>query len=390
MDADFVLPPTGTGPLTGVRFAVKDVFDIAGCTAGAGCASYARGRPAAVSTAPAIQRLLAAGAELRGITVTEEMMFGVLGQSLHGSPPPNPLARDRLPGGSSSGSASAVAAQLCEAALGTDTGGSVRVPASFCGICGMRPGRGQVSTEGVVPLAPRFDTVGWFARDPGTLAVVGNLLLGQGASAPPDWNCVWVPDEMTDKLASGLRMQVLDSASALADRLRIPLERAPLGSGPADWGPIYKVLQSLETTRVHGAWTQSAKAELGPLATARFAAAAQVTEAERPAAEAALDILARQVLTRLSGGTLLVAPTTPGPAPLRTAPASDLDAIRLKVLSRTAFSGLLGLAELSLPALGRPGAPVGLSLIAPPGTERALLGIGELALRWLVARATAM
>src|SRR5215470_1021174 len=171
------------GPLTGLTFAAKDLFDVEGQPTGGGNPDWARWRPVPDKHAWAVQRLLDAGATLIGKTVTDEVSLGILGENAFDGTPLNPKARDRVPGGSSSGSASAVAQSLCDFALGTDTGGSVRVPASFCGLYGIRPTHGRLNLAGMLPQAPSSDTTGWFARDAETFARVSAVLLGEAPAA---------------------------------------------------------------------------------------------------------------------------------------------------------------------------------------------------------------
>lgn len=371
VDAALTLPPSGRGPLDGLVFAVKDVFDIAGRVAAAGSPAFAATRRPAVATAPAILRLLAAGARLRGVTVTEELMFGVLGQGA--GAPANPRAPERLAGGSSTGSAVAVAAGDCDVALGTDTGGSVRVPASFCGLWGLRPTHGAVPLEGVVPLAPRFDTVGWFARTPERLAAVGEVLLPPAPPVAPA--ALWLPPEASAGLYPALAAALEARAVALARLLALPLEREGLGSGPADWLAAWKVLQGLDCWLVYGGWIETARPALGPVAARRFAAIGRLTTADATPAEAVRAALAGRVLPRLGAGRVLLMPTTPGPAPRRDAGDATLEAARAAILGRTALAGMLGLPELSAPWLEEDGLPVGLSLIGPPGADAALCAL---------------
>src|SRR5256885_2590049 len=167
------------GPLTGLTFAAKDLFDVAGHPTGGGNPDWARQNPVPTRHAWAVQRLLDAGATLIGKTITDEVSLGILGENPFDGTPLNPKAPDRVPGGSSSGSASAVAQGLCDVALGTDTGGSVRVPASFCGLYGIRPTHGRLDLTGMMAQAPSSDTTGWFARDAKTFARVSEVLLGE-------------------------------------------------------------------------------------------------------------------------------------------------------------------------------------------------------------------
>ena len=369
-DAAVSLAPTGCGVLDGLTFAAKDVFDVAGRVASAGCPAFAAIHSPAPTTAPVIQRLRAAGARLVGMTVTEELMFGVLGQGVDA--PRNPVAPDRLVGGSSSGSAAAVAGGHCDFALGTDTGGSVRVPASFCGLYGLRPSYGSVSIEGVVPLAPRFDTVGWLARTPERLAAIGRVLLPECAAAPQP-KAIWMPPETTEGLDPTLVAEITLLAEALAENLKVPLETQPIGLGPADWGMAWKALQGRACWETHGAWIKTCLPPLGSVASRRFAAARAVSATEIVAGEKIVGKLQRSVLPRLRTGWLLVMPTTPCPAPRRSAPEAVLEAARSTILSRTALAGLLGLPELSAPLISQDDLPVGLSLIGPSGADVALL-----------------
>src|ERR1700726_2396199 len=167
------------GPLSGLSFAAKDLFDVAGHPTGGGNPDWAKSNPVPTRHGWAVQRLLDAGAKLIGKTITDEVSLGIVGENPFYGTPINSRAPDRVPGGSSSGSAAAVAAGLCDTALGTDTGGSVRVPASFCGLYGIRPTHGRLDLAGMLPQAPSSDTTGWFARDAATFARVSSVLLGE-------------------------------------------------------------------------------------------------------------------------------------------------------------------------------------------------------------------
>ena len=180
----FSIAGAAAGPLAGLTFAVKDAIDLAGFRTGAGNPDWSRTHPPATATAPAVQAVLDAGASVVGKTITDELTFSLNGQNIHYGTPINPRAPGRIPGGSSSGSAVAVAGELVDFALGTDCGGSVRAPASYCGIFGMRPSHGRISTDGVFPLAPSFDTVGWFCREtPNCLSALVEFCSATGTTA---------------------------------------------------------------------------------------------------------------------------------------------------------------------------------------------------------------
>ncbi|HEY9212636.1 MAG TPA: amidase family protein, partial [Ancylobacter sp.] len=198
-DNNVTRPGAAQGPLHGLTFAAKDVFDVEGTRTGFGHPTWLATHPAATETATVISTLLEAGASLTGRTISDELCYSIAGENSHYGTPTNPRAPDRLPGGSSSGSAAAVAAELVDFALGTDCGGSVRVPASYCGLFGLRPTHGRIPLDGVSRFAPRFDTVGWFARDAAMLKRVSEVLLGGTLGVGFD------------------RMIVLDDAFARAD-----------------------------------------------------------------------------------------------------------------------------------------------------------------------------
>src|ERR1700716_214509 len=188
------------GPLAGLTFAAKDLFDVAGVPTGGDNHDWPTGRPLPTRHAWAVQTLLDAGATLIGKTITDEVSLGILGENPFDGTPVNSAAPDRVPGGSSSGSAAAVTAGICDTALGTDTGGSVRVPASFCGLYGIRPTHGRLDVAGMLPQAPTSDTTGWFARDAATFARVSAVMLGEA-----------IPDQLPQHLV------VATDAFALAD-----------------------------------------------------------------------------------------------------------------------------------------------------------------------------
>src|SRR5215212_7536838 len=173
----FTLPSTNDGPLRGLGFAVKDLIDVAGHPTGCGNPSWLATPPPAIVSAVCVEQLLAAGAQCEGKTITDEFAFSLLGENHHYGTPLNPAAPARVPGGSSNGSASAVACGLVDFALGTDTCGSVRVPASNCGIWGWRPSHGLISVAGVMPFSPTLDTVGVFTRSAELLQRIAAVLL---------------------------------------------------------------------------------------------------------------------------------------------------------------------------------------------------------------------
>ena len=362
---------SGAGPLAGLAFAVKDLIDVAGSVTGCGNPDWRRSHAPALRTAPTVEALLAAGASLLGKTVTDELAFSLEGANAHDGTPINPLCPERLPGGSSSGSAVAVAAGLADFALGTDTGGSVRVPASFCGVPGFRPSHGAVSLTGVMPFAPSYDTVGWFARDGSILARVGSILLGS-ATVPPPRRRLLARDAFA-LCDSGCAAPLLAAARSLGVEDEIML----FDSDEASWLEAYRVLQGAEIWSSLGPWITETRPNLGTAIAARFADAATITpELVRRFAPLRRRIAAT-LETLLPPGTALVMPTTPAIAPLKSAPAIELDEFYRRALTLTSVAGHAGLPQLVLPLAEQAGCPLGLSLLAGRNEDASLLALAE-------------
>lgn len=361
------------GPLSGLRFAAKDLFDVAGKVTSYGHPDWARTHPVASGTAPAVAALLEAGASLVGKTKTVELAFGLTGENVWHGTPRNPAAPDRFPGGSSCGSAAAVADGAADLALGSDTGGSVRIPASYCGLYGLRPSFGAVSLAGARALAPSFDTAGWFARDAAMMARVGDVLLpggGGGALAP-----LLRVEEAWDGADPAVAAALLPTLGALEARLgaALPIRIAPEGLAALHAG--FRALQGQEAWATLGGWVTETKPRFGPGVAERFEFAARVQPSDAAAGRLMRRALQARLRPLLAGGAVLAYPTSPCPAPLLTSSIAEQDGVRARTISITAIAGLCGLPELTIPAGRADGAPVGLSLVAAPGRDRALLAL---------------
>jgi amidase len=358
------------GPLRGLTFAVKDVFDLAGHRTGNGNPVWLETHPPATRTASSVERLLAAGAQMIGKTHTDEMTYSLNGENVHYGTPTNPRARGRIPGGSSSGSAVAVAGGLADFALGTDCGGSIRLPASYCGIFGIRPTHGLVPADGVVDLAASFDTVGWFARDAQTLRRVGEVLLPTTPFAPKrlliaDDAFAFVGPEVSAALAAAVgRLK-----AALADHRHVRV----YASEPAAWSGIFRVLQGSEIWRRHGDWIEAHNPSFGPGIAERFRWARTIDPAEVERLRPQREAVARRMAELLGGDALLCLPTAPGIAPKLATPPDELEVFRARAFGLLSIAGLARLPQVALPLATMGGCPLGLSLIGPSGCDRGLL-----------------
>ncbi|MCR2807629.1 amidase [Paenibacillus soyae] len=378
------LEPTAAGPLSGLTFAVKDVFHIAGETAGAGNPDWLRTHGPASKHAAVIGRLLENGARMEGTTITDELMYSINGENVHYGTPRNPNAPGRIPGGSSSGSAVAAAAGLADFAVGTDTGGSVRVPASYCGVYGIRPSHGAVSVEGLIPLAPSFDTVGWMARDPETMLRVGRALLPQTEAATEQEHAQPVVTRHGfGRLLLARDMWALsdactsDALSSCLPALRelIPtvqdVEIAP--EGFSVWMNAFRILQGSEIWEQHGGWLESVRPSFGPGIAERFRWIGTIGEDKRTAASLVRRKASRRMAELMDESTLIIAPTVPSIAPPLNGSGEAVERRRSQTLQLSCVAGLSGLPQVTLPLQGEGRMPIGLSFIAARGQDLRLL-----------------
>lgn len=363
-----------SGPLHGLTFGLKDLYDVAGHRTGFGSPDWLVTHEPATHTASVATRLLAAGATMVGKTHTEEMAFSLSGENAHYGTPINPAAPDRIPGGSSSGSAAAVAGGLVDFAIGSDTGGSVRGPASFCGVYGIRPTHGRIALDGVCPLAPMFDTCGWFARDAALFARLGDVLLGGRAGTP---GRLLVADDAFGAAMPGIADALLPAVQRMTNAYG-SAEHVQLSEhGLSAWYEVFRVLQFADIWATHQEWIARVHPTFGAQIAPRFAAAAAVTSeqvtmmtAERARIRERLDAL-------LVDRAVLVVPTMPDIAPLRSESEAGLEDYRNRAIRLLCMAGLAGLPQLSIPGSTRLGAPLGLSLVGPPGSDRSLIALAQ-------------
>ena len=384
----FDLSSLESGHLDGLRFAVKDVIDVAGWKTGCGNPTWRDSHPTAVAHALCVEQLLQAGACCVGKTICDELAFSLLGENHFYGTPLNAKATDRVPGGSSSGSASAVACGLVDFALGTDTGGSTRVPASNCGILGFRPSHGLISVAGVNPLAPSFDTVGILARDTSVLARVAMVLLSCAPSSAAKL-------EQIHLINDAFALADVDVQTALSEPVRYlrdffgervqevslrDLTADEAGGDFATWAETFCVIQWAEIKSCLGAWIADAKPEFGPDIAASFELPNQLDRRRIAAAARRREQYFESLRGFLGPNDLLCVPTTPAVAPRKGNPPSRSSigsGYYPRTLALTSLAGIGRLPQVSLPIAEVSGVPVGLSLLARHGRDRLLLQVAK-------------
>ncbi|KAG7969128.1 hypothetical protein I3843_07G015500 [Carya illinoinensis] len=339
----FLLQPSSSPhelPLNSLTFAIKDIFDVDGYVTGFGNPDWLRTHAAATSTAPAVLAVLRGGATCIGKTVMDEMAYSINGVNIHYGTPRNPCVPDRIPGGSSSGSAVAVGAKLVDFALGTDTGGSVRVPASYCGILGFRPSHDAISTAGVTPMAQSFDTVGHLLKH----AILGDYVKDKVPSLKP-----FLSGGKADQEHNIPPLAALSSARQLLQRYEFKIN--------------------------HGEWVSTVKPDLGPEISERVLAALKTTDVNVDICHSVKTELRAALIALLGDFGVLAIPTVPGPPPkLQTDPA-PLEAFCAKAFSLLSIAGLSGFCQVSIPLGLYDNLPVAISLLAKHGSDGFLLNL---------------
>ena len=367
----------GDGPLAGLSFASKDIFDVAGHVTGGGNPAWRATHNPAEANAWVVQQLVDSGAELAGKTITDELTRGIFGENVHYGAPVNPRAPGRVPGGSSSGSASAVAGELVDFALGSDTGGSVRVPASFCGLYGLRPTHGRIPRGGMLLQAPSYDTIGWFARDAETFQRVGTVLLGSDVAPALPKHLVIAEDAFD--LAEPETRVALTAATEIIGSLFDSVTTVRLSpTSLTEWSNQQQILQSREAWESVREWIDRVNPAFSFEVSDRYVMARSVTDAQVVSAQAGREAVVARMNEIFQGGQNVVClPTTVGPAPLKGQAVSERHELRLRNSALTSIAGNTGRPQISLPLAEVGGLPVGLSLLGDRGSDEALMALAR-------------
>lgn len=379
------IEPYRQGRLSGLKFAVKDLMDIAGYPTSCGNPDWLASHPPAVINAVCVDQLLSEGATCIAKAVTDQLAFSLQGENYFYGSPLNPKAPERVSGGSSSGSASAVAQGLCDFAIGTDTGGSVRVPASNCGIWGWRSSHGLISVAGVNPFSPTFDTVSFFASEFSVLKEVGKTFyssLGTNTSNKPRIYVIKEAWELADQAVCASLQESVEALKKIGDLNEISIREIDKESnldGMSNWLKTYNSVQRAEIWSCLGSWVESQKPEFGPLTAANFELSKNESRTELAEHCMRRDLYFRRLLSFLSDSDFICIPTAPCIAPVK----GSLPANREKgdyyprALSLTSIAGIGRLPQISMPVAMSDGAPIGLSLIGRTGNDEGLFSLVE-------------
>jgi amidase len=360
-----------SGALSGLTLAVKDLFDIKGYPTGAGSPTVLAQSGIKTRTAPVVKALLDTGARFVGKTHTDELAFSLNGKNAHFGAPVNPAAPERITGGSSSGSMAAVAGRLADIALGSDTGGSVRAPASYGGLFGIRPSHGRLSLKRAWPLAESFDTAGFFARDGETFARVAEVLFGKDRVTLPERPRLLLADDLFAQAVPEAERILRNAVQRIVPLLGQPQSvRAVRDMDALYWA--FRWLQGREAWTADGPMIERFAPPLGPGVAERFAFGRSVSDAEVARGEAVRRDFRARLAKLLGQDGVLLLPTVPDIAPLVSAGESELDDFRNRALRLLCLAGLSGFPQISIPVAHRDDAPLGLSVIGPKGSDKSL------------------
>lgn len=390
-------PPAARLPLSGLTFAVSDNFDVKGYTSGYGSADWKRTHEATSNTAEVVKTMLRNGATCVGRTVMGQLGFGILGENKNYGTPINPQKPSYVPGGSSSGSAVAVAAQIVDFALGTDTVGCVRVPAAFCGILGFRPSHGLVSTVGVLPNSQSLDTVGWFASDPSVLLRLGHALLRFNPLEPKRTRRIIIADDLFQfsKIPLQRTVSVLSKAMDKLSGYQTP-KHIQFGQYIASDVPSLKLLceestnkQTATTLKAlssamlflqrhqfkinHEEWVKSIKPKLGPDISNRVWAAINTTQENVKSLYKVKEEMLAAIRSLLKDDGILIIPTVSDPPLKLNYKKSLLDEFSDRTYALLGIANMSGGCQVTVPLGKHDDSPVSISLIASHGNDKFLL-----------------
>jgi len=369
------VPHSASGALAGLTLAVKDIFQVSGYRNGWGTPTRLQEAEIDVETQSSVQKMLDAGARILGKSQCEELCFSLTGINAHYGAPVNSAAPERVTGGSSSGSVSLIAGGVVDIATGSDTGGSVRAPASYCGLVGLRTTHGRIPLDRTMPLASSFDCFGWFAKDMATYCAVGDVLLDDDASDVKLRRLVGSPELDSMLLADEDYLSFAKGAELVEKHFDMErdFQNLPFDLDRSYWA--FRICQAYEAWQSLGDWISSRKPALGPGVKERFEYGEQLSKEDFEAASSDRRDITRALEELIGEDGVLVIPTVPSCAPLKSESKDTLQAFREQALRLLCLSGLSGLPQITLPLAEVYGAPLGVSMIGPRGSDKRLIKI---------------
>ena len=358
------------GLLSNLNFVLKDMCDVKNLKTSCGNPDFFKKCDFANDYAPFLKDLLNEGPVLKGITVCDEFFYSLIGENGHYGTPTNLNAPSCVPGGSSSGSAAALTTDLYDFSIGSDTGGSVRIPASFCGLIGMRPTHNRINTKGVYPMAPSFDTVGWFANNPEIFQKVGNVLLNNIERSNVDFKQYVVAEDLLELCDAEVQNNFNNYI-----KLNMPnINKTRLSTNTkAIIADNFRILQGAEVKENIIPWIEKNKPNISPEIRSRIDMASKITDIEVNRALIFRKTLIDEIEKSLPEGTIAVFPTSPFSAPKSGQDDESLGSFRKRLMELTSIAGMTSRPQITIPRLKDKSGPVGISLLGWKYSDEILL-----------------
>ena len=358
------------GLLSNLNFVLKDMCDVKNFKTSCGNPDFFKKCDFANDYAPFLKDLLNEGPVLKGITVCDEFFYSLIGENGHYGTPTNLNAPSCVPGGSSSGSAAALTTDLYDFSIGSDTGGSVRIPASFCGLIGMRPTHNRINTKGVYPMAPSFDTVGWFANNPEIFQKVGNVLLNNIERSNVDFKQYVVAEDLLELCDAEVQSNFNNYIN-----VNIPnINKTRLSTNTkAIIADNFRILQGAEVKANIIPWIEKNKPNISPEIRSRIDMASKITDIEVSRALIFRNNLIDEIKKSLPEGTIAVFPTSPFSAPKSGQDDESLGSFRKRLMELTSIAGMTSRPQITIPRLKDKSGPVGISLLGWKYSDEILL-----------------
>ena len=358
------------GLLSNLNFVLKDMCDVKNFKTSCGNPDFFKKCDFAKDYAPFLKDLLNEGPVLKGITVCDEFFYSLIGENGHYGTPTNLNAPSCVPGGSSSGSAAALTTDLYDFSIGSDTGGSVRIPASFCGLIGIRPTHNRINTIGVYPMAPSFDTVGWFANDKEIFQKVGNVLLKNIERSNVNFKQYVVAEDLLELCDAEVQSNFNNYIN-----VNIPnINKTRLSTNTkAIIADNFRILQGAEVKENIIPWIEKNKPNISPEIRSRIDMASKITDIEVNRALIFRKTLIDEIEKSLPEGTIAVFPTSPFSAPKSGQDDESLGSFRKRLMELTSIAGMTSRPQITIPRLKDESGPVGISLLGWKYSDEILL-----------------
>ena len=358
------------GNLKNLKFVLKDMCDIKNIKTSCGNPDFYKACEPAKKHAEFLSNILSEGAILEGITICDEFFYSVIGENSHYGTPKNLNAPNCVPGGSSSGSAAALTTDLFDFSIGSDTGGSVRVPASFCGLLGIRPTHGRIKSNGVYPMAPSFDTIGWFSNNIKTFQKIGEVLLDKNENENITFNQFVIAEDLLELVDTDIKNQFDSYYKELHPNIK---HRRLSKFSKSEIADNFRILQAGEIKEHVIPWIEKNKPKISLEINSRIEMASEILPLEIDAAKTFRQEIISEINNSLPEGDIAIFPTTPFSAPKCGQSDQDLGSDRKKIMEMTSIAGMTSRPQISIPKFKGKTGPVGISILGWQNSDEILL-----------------